>query len=101
MQTIDKSASEMIKSADKLKKKISKLTVAMKRHQIVPGQMIVPVTAQNIADKMKLQHKLEFKPEQFLLAIPLATFVRLLPPDDPPLCFAFLPATAPTVSSWI
>lgn len=63
-----------MKSADKLKKKIAKLTVAMKRHQVVPGKMIAPVTAANIAEKMLKQHKLEFKPEQILLSLPIASY---------------------------
>lgn len=69
---IDFDARAKAASLNSQKKKISSVTVQMKRHFVVEtNKPIAPITKENIIEKLQKQWKIELQPEQLDLFAPL------------------------------
>lgn len=75
-KNIDYAAKERAKMLEKAKKKISKIVVEVKRHEVSPGVLHSNVTPKVIAEKLYKQHRIELDPSNIKLSAPLSKFGR-------------------------
>jgi len=68
---IDYEKRKKMKELLKAKKRLSKVEVLMKRHLVSPKVLHAPVSAENIVEKLKRQHKIELSADQLDLSAPI------------------------------
>jgi large subunit ribosomal protein L9 len=59
-----RAALEQAKEERQTQKRLGRLVVTMKRHMMDNGVMHAPVSAKNIVEKLKKQHRIDLEPEQ-------------------------------------